>query len=95
MDDHTLAKLEFDHIREALARHCGCSLGKELARRLRPSTNLPQICLWMDQVREMSAAATGDAGLPPLGGVHDVRPHLVTAATPAGLEPEALAEVGE
>ncbi|MHC4610513.1 MAG: endonuclease MutS2 [Planctomycetota bacterium] len=95
MDDHTLAKLEFDHIREALARHCGCSLGKELAGRLKPSTNLRQIRLWMDQVREMSAAATGDAGLPPLGGVHDIRPHLAAAATPAGLEPEALAEVGE
>ena len=95
MDDHTLAKLEFDRVREALAKHCSCSLGKELARRIRPSQNRQRVRLWLGQVREMSAAATGEVGLPPLGGVHDIRPHLRGAETPAGLEPEALAEVAE
>ena len=95
MDDHTLTKLEFDRVREALARHCGCSLGKGLARRMRPSTNPRQVRLWLDQVSEMCTAASGDPGLPPLGGVHDIGPHLTAAGKPAGLEPEALAEVAE
>ena len=42
----------------------------------------------------MSAAAEA-VGLPPLAGIRDLGSHLRESAKPAGLEPEALAEVAE
>ena len=95
MDDHTLAKLDFDKIRQVLAGHCGCSLGKALALSIRPSTRAGEIRKWLDQVREMTAAVERDVGLPPMGGVRDIRPYLPQSGTPAGLEPDALAEIAE
>ncbi len=94
VEDHTLEKLEFDRVRESLAAQCGCSLGKGLARRIRPSSNRGQVAQWLDEVQQMSAAAE-TVGLPPLAGVRDISAHLRESATPAGLEPEALAEVAE
>jgi len=94
MDDHTLAKLDFDRIRGALVSHCNCSLGKELARRIRPATSRQQIGGWLDQVREIGRVAE-TIGLPPMGGVRDIRAHLERSGTPAGLEADALADVGE
>jgi len=94
MDDLTLAKLEFDHVREALVSHCSSSLGKQLARRLEPSRQPTQVRRWLDQVREMLRLDAG-VGLPPLGGVQDVRGHIHDSGIPAGLDPEALARVAE
>ncbi len=94
MDDHTLAKLEFDHIRTTLAAHCASNLGKQLVRRLAPSRAASQVTRWLDQVRELMTIAEAH-GLPPLGGIKDVRPHIRDAGVPAGLEPEALARVAE
>ncbi len=94
MDDLTLAKLEFAHVREALVSHCGSSLGKQLARRLEPSRQATQVRRWLDQVREMLRLEAG-GDLPPLGGVQDVRSHIRDSGIPAGLDPEALARVAE
>ena len=94
MDDHTLLKLEFDHVREALASCCSCALGKQLARRLRPSNRSDQVKRWLDQVRELKSVA-GQIGLPPMGGVQDIRAHVRDSGLPAGIDPEALARVGE
>ena len=94
MDDHTLDKLEFDRIRDILAGHCSCSLGKGLAGRITPSVHARQVKVWLAQAKEMSAAAE-TVGLPPMGGVHDIRGHLRGAGTPAGLDGDALAEVAE
>ena len=95
MDDHTLAKLGFDRVREVLAGHCSCSLGKQLAHRIRPSTNAGEVRRWLVQVREMNAAVELGLGLPPMGGVRDISGHLPQAGTPAGLEADALAQVAE
>lgn len=94
MDNRTLAKLEFDHVCTALASHCSCSLGKALARRLQPSRRFTQIQRWLNQVREIMAVAD-DLGLPPMGGVQDIRADLHQADQPAGLEPEALSRVSQ
>ena len=77
MDDHTLEKLGFDHIRTVLAGHCSCALGKELARQIRPATNVNQVRRWLDQVRELSAAAE-TIGLPPMAGIYDLHDHFCT-----------------
>jgi hypothetical protein len=37
VDKHTLDKLEFDHIRQLLARQAQCALGREMALRISPS----------------------------------------------------------
>ncbi|MFL5339822.1 MAG: endonuclease MutS2 [Gemmataceae bacterium] len=94
MDAHTLELLEFDKVREALAGYAACSLGKELARLVEPSTNLPQICEQIDLVTEMVHAI--DLGQPPpFGGLHDVRLTVRRAAIGAMLTAEQLLEVAD
>ncbi len=92
MNEHTLTKLEFDHITSALVEHCSSGLGRRLAQKIKPSRNPNEVRRWLDQVREMLAAEPA-VGLPPLGGMHDIRSHVEASAKPAALEPEALAEV--
>lgn len=94
MDSHTLALLEFDKVRELLASYAACSLGKELARRLEPSTDLEATRLEIALVTEMVEALTlGQA--PPFGGLHDVRLILRRAAIGAMLSAEQLLEAAE
>lgn len=92
MDDHTLEKLEFDRIRQILATHASCAIGKELAARITPSRKASQIAIWRTQALEFNAW-TGVHGLPPLGGVRDVRAHVRRAVPPAKLEPEEFADL--
>lgn len=92
VDDATLQKLEFDEIRQTLARHCGTSLGKQLARSLTPSGKLRNVRHWLTQVREMSAVGL-EHSWPPMGGVSDIRALVRDSAFPAPLEPDALARI--
>lgn len=92
IDESTLKKLDFDEIREALAAHCATSPGKQLARSITPSVKLRIVHQWLTQVREMSAVA-GEHGLPPMGGVSDIRDFVRASAFPAPLEPDALARI--
>jgi DNA mismatch repair protein MutS2 len=73
MDAHTLELLEFNKVRELLAGYAASSLGKELARRLEPGTDLDQIREEQALVSEM-AEGIGQGQAPPFGGLHDVRP---------------------
>lgn len=94
MDAHTLALLEFDRIRELLAGHAACSLGKELARRLEPSREVGEVRSRQALTTEMADALS--AGLsPPFGGLHDVRAQVRRASTGATLTAEELAETVE
>ena len=43
MDAHTLELLEFGKVRELLAGYGACSLGKDLARQLEPSTDANEV----------------------------------------------------
>ena len=94
MNQHTLEKLEFNEIREALAGFCGTSLSKRLARSMAPTTDAHLIREWLGQVGELSAIAEQHS-LPPMGGVHDIREHVRASAFPIPLEADALAEVAE
>ncbi len=94
MDDTTLRKLEFDEIRQALAKHCGSQLGKSLALTLKPSTSAGQVREWLAQVQELTAYANENT-FPPMGGVYDVRESIRASAFPAPLEPDALAALAE
>ncbi|MCH8913069.1 MAG: DNA strand exchange inhibitor protein [Planctomycetes bacterium] len=92
MDEQTLNKLEFDHITAALVQNCACSLGQALARKIKPSAKLRDVRHWLAQVGQMITVEV-EQGLPPLGGMRDIRPHVEASGKPAALEPEALCEV--
>jgi DNA mismatch repair protein MutS2 len=94
MDTHTLELLEFDKVRELLAAYGACSLGKELARQMEPSTDPETIRTDLALVTEMVAAlALGQ--VPPFGGLHDVRILTRRAAIGSMLTAEQLLEVAE
>src|SRR5436190_1182401 len=94
MDAHTLELLEFNKVRELLAGYGACSLGKELARQIEPSTDPEKIRADLALVSEM-VDALGQGLTPPFGGLHDVRLIVRRAAIGAMLTPEQLLEVAD
>jgi DNA mismatch repair protein MutS2 len=94
MDQHTFELLEFGKVRELLAGYAACSLGKEMARQVEPSTDADAIRTELAQVTEMvEALAMGQ--MPPFGGLHDVRLLARRAAIGSMLTAEQLLEVAE
>jgi DNA mismatch repair protein MutS2 len=89
-----ISKLEFDCVREALARHCSTQLGKSLARALTPTTRFSQVREWFTQVRELMSVWEEES-LPPMAGVHDVRAAVRASAQPIPLEPDDLVKIAE
>lgn len=81
-------------MRETLAAHCATALGKRLALAMGPSTKVHVVRDWLAQVREMLRAAER-VGLPPLGGMYDIRTEIRASAFPTPLEADALARVME
>jgi DNA mismatch repair protein MutS2 len=94
MDAHTLELLEFHKVRELLAGYAACSLGKELAREIEPSTDADRIRADLALVTEMTAAL-GLGQSPPFGGVHDVRLLARRASIGTMLTAEQLLEMAE
>jgi DNA mismatch repair protein MutS2 len=94
MDAHTLELLEFNKVRELLAGYGACSLGKELARQVEPSTDTEKIRADLALVTEM-VEVLGQGQSPPFGGLHDVRLLTRRAAIGAMLTAEQLLEVAE
>jgi DNA mismatch repair protein MutS2 len=94
MDAHTLELLELGKVRELLAGYGACSLGKELARQLTPSTDVERIRADHALVSEM-VDALGQGQAPPFGGLHDVRLTIRRAAIGAALTAEQLLEVAD
>jgi DNA mismatch repair protein MutS2 len=94
MDAHTIELLEFDKVREALAGYAASSLGRELARRVEPSTDAETIRREIGLVSEM-VTALGMGQAPPFSGLHDVRLVARRAAIGTMLSAEQLLEVGE
>jgi len=94
MEQHTLERLEYPPVTELLSRHARSELGRKLALKLSPTSAPAVVQRWLDQVRQMRGA-TEAFGLPPFGGVHDVRDLVRSAVPPAKLEPPQLAELAE
>src|SRR5438270_6644907 len=94
MDAHTLELLEFNKVRDLLAGYAACSLGKELARQVEPSTDPDKIRADLALVTEMTEAL-GQGQPPPFGGLHDVRLLARRAAIGAVLTAEQLLEVAD
>ncbi|MFH1418683.1 MAG: MutS2/Smr-associated SH3 domain-containing protein [Planctomycetota bacterium] len=92
MDRHTLEKLEFDRIRHLLASYAQCALGRDLASRIQPSRRISQVHHWLEQGKQFGAWVELH-GLPPFGGIRDIREHVRRAVPPANLEPEDFADL--
>ena len=90
--DFAVETLEFDAVREQLARYTSFSAGRELALALLPTDNL-------DEARRRQAATAEALKLPGLrpalhlGGVHDIRPLAERARVGGSLAPEELLDV--
>ncbi|MBV9546647.1 MAG: endonuclease MutS2 [Chloroflexi bacterium] len=90
--DFALDTLEFDAVREQLARHTSFSAGRELALSLEPTADLHEATRRQATTRE----ALSLPGLRPalhLGGVHDVRPLAERARVGGVLGPDELLDL--
>jgi len=92
MDRHTLDKLEFGGVLEVLAGFARTRLGKELAGTVRPARRAEKIRRWLAQVGEMMGVIEG-SGVPPLGGISDIRPLIDQATLPVRLECEDFSHI--
>ncbi|WP_188206358.1 endonuclease MutS2 [Alkalibacillus aidingensis] len=79
MDEKILWQLEFNKIKEQLQEQTETSLGKELAIKLKPSTDLEEVTTWHEETDE-AAQVLRLKGNVPLGGITDIRPHLKRAS---------------
>ena len=75
MNQHTLNVLEYDKIIELLASYATSGLGKNLAQRIRPLTDIRQIELLIAETTELKTVLSPNLRLP-LGGLHDLFPIL-------------------
>jgi DNA mismatch repair protein MutS2 len=94
MDHHTLELLEFDKIRALVAHRAACSLGKQAAMAMEPTTDRGLAHERLALTTEM-VEAIGAGVAPPFGGLHDIRPHVRRAQIGAMLEADDLAETVE
>ncbi len=94
VDNHTLEKIEFERIRQLLARYASCALGRWMASKLRPVARRDLIEQWQRQVREM-IEASAEIGLPPFGGIHDLREMVRSAIPPHTLDPDDFARLAD
>jgi DNA mismatch repair protein MutS2 len=94
VDRHTLDKLEFEDLRQILAEHASCGLGRAMADKVKPVSRTDLIQQWHGQVHDLIEAAA-ELDLPPFGGVHDIREAIRVAVPPHCLEPDDLAVIAE
>jgi DNA mismatch repair protein MutS2 len=92
MDARTLRVLEYDAIRQRVARHATCSLGKELAAQMLPAADLPAALRLLEETTQARALVDA-SGRPPFGGVTDVRGQVMNAARGGLLAPRDLLDV--
>lgn len=91
MDTKTLNVLEYPKILERLSDFCDFSASKDLARALKPTTNLDEATRLLAETTEARLLlSTRDLTI---GGSHDIRPSADLAARGGVLEPQALLDI--
>jgi len=75
MNQHTLDVLEYDKIRELLVSYATSGLGKNLAQRIHPLTDVRRIERLNAETTELKRLLSPERSLP-LGGLHDLFPLL-------------------
>jgi DNA mismatch repair protein MutS2 len=94
MDVHSLECLDFVRIRELVADYALTELGRALAAAIKPVTRPSLVRRWFDQFEELRRASQ-ERGLPPFGGVTDVRETVRRCAPPLQVSAEDLARIGD
>jgi DNA mismatch repair protein MutS2 len=92
MDSRTLRVLEFDKIRERMARHASFSLGRERVLSLLPSDDIREAQGWQAETREARTLLEEKSDVH-LGGVHDLRSLVEQAVRGATLLPMDLLDI--
>ncbi|MCA9322210.1 MAG: hypothetical protein KDB53_15830, partial [Planctomycetes bacterium] len=95
MDAHALQVLEFDRVKDGLARRCVCELGRRVVRDLLPATDPERILVSLRQTDD--ARALIDQGEPlPIAGITDIH-GLMGRAHDEGrsFEPSELLELSK
>ena len=77
-----------------LAHHAQCQLGRQLALKISPARRADLVYQWRDQAEQFNQYAAAH-GLPPFGGIRDIRDKIRRAVPPAKLEPVEFAEVAD
>ena len=91
MDSKTLNVLEYPKILERLSDFCDFSASKDLARTLKPSSNLDEAERLLAETTEARfLLSTRDLTI---GGSHDIRPSADLAARGGVLDPQALLDI--
>ncbi|MBM7648879.1 DNA mismatch repair protein MutS2 [Bacillus ectoiniformans] len=78
MNSKVLATLEFNKIRQQLAEHAASALGREQAENLMPSLSFEEVVRFQEETDE-AAQVLRLKGHAPLGGIHNIRPHVKRA----------------
>ncbi len=86
--------LEYGRIRQLLAEHACCSLGRELAGTIEPSGDAARIERRLEELRQFRTLVAA-RGMLPFGGISDVRPLVRKAVPPVKLEPEDFSSLAD
>lgn len=89
MDSRTLRVLEYEKIKERLARCAATEFGRELALKIRPLDDLEAICRFQRETSEAKAIER-ERGTIPFAGISDIRRPLKRARAGGVLNPEEL-----
>jgi DNA mismatch repair protein MutS2 len=92
MDERTLRVLEFDKIRERLARFASFSVGVERVQALLPTDDIRLAQEWLAELREARRLLDQKSDIY-LGGVHDLRPFVAQALRGSPLLPTDFVDV--
>ena len=93
LDKHFLDVIEFEKVRDVVARHCSTALGRKVLRRMKPLRNREQAQLCLEQTDEMVKLVRERERIP-LSDLHDAG-GLVRRAVESSrpLEPRELRKV--
>ncbi len=94
MNARSLRALEYSQILHRLAEHTSFSLGKELALRLRPTTDEEEVKRRQQETTEARSLLEMEPHFT-AGGAKDLRPHLKKAAIESPLTPAELLDIGD
>ncbi|MBF8984551.1 endonuclease MutS2 [Lutibacter sp. B2] len=94
MNDRTIRVLEFEKIKEMLIKKAESNLGKELASKVNPSTDMEAIATWQKETHEATSIIL-QRGNPPLGGIKDIKYYMKRAEIGSYLYPGQLLEVSD
>ena len=94
MDVHALECLDFYRVRELLARRAMTGLGRRLAEGILPIARRELVERWHAQVAELQALIES-RGIPPFGGITDVRAAVKDCAPPLSVSVDDVARIGD